>query len=356
MYSLLDGDPGLGKSTLTVDLAARISTGRTMPDGSGGGEPRGVILLSAEDDRSRTILPRLRAAGADLTRVLTFDMAESDGSSRPPMITPGDLEGLEDLICANDVALAVLDPLTAYLPDGLDTNRDANVRRVLSRVTKLAGDTGCAILGLRHFRKSPSENALYRGGGSVAFIAASRAAHMMAVDPDEPSGNRRILAPLKMNIGPMPPSLALRLVVDGPGGYPRIAWEGPSHRTAASLSALPFKGPRADALDRACEVVAVLLAGGPLPAAEVYRRAAEQGVSERTVDRAKAALGIESVKLGQPGERGHWVWFLPKDANIGRRMPTTELGTLGVDLAPFGREAVEADFPASAWDVDVVPA
>jgi hypothetical protein len=358
MISLLDGDPGLGKSTFTSDLAARISTGRPMPDGSGGGRPRGVILMSAEDDRGRTIRPRLDAAGADPARVFTVDLRDSDGSSRPPLITPEDLERFERIIRDHDAALMVFDPLTAYLPDGLDTHRDANVRRVLYWLAKLAGNSGCAILGLRHFRKSPSDNPLYRGGGSIAFVGAARAAFLMAVDPDEPTGNRRILAPTKMNVGPLPASLAFRLVVDDVGGYPRINWEGRSPHTAASLSALPAKGRRDSERQRAADILAELVADGPVPATEAYRRASESGVSERTLDRAKAGLGVSSRRSGRPGERGQWLWHPPKDANSARRMPTAGLGTLQENLAPFepdeAQAAVEDDFPSSAWDAEGV--
>jgi hypothetical protein len=341
MFSLLDGDPALGKSTLAADLAARISTGRPMPDGTGGGAPRGVILMSSEDDRARTIRPRLDAAGADADRVFTFDLRESDGSCRPPTITQEDLARLEKIIRDHDAALVVFDPLSGYLPDGLDTNRDASVRRVLYWLAQLAGNTDCAVLGLRHFRKSPSENPLYRGGGSIAFVGAARAAYLMAVDPDEPAGNRRILAPTKMNVGPLPSSLAFRLVVDTAGGCPHLVWEGPSHHTAASLSAMPNPGRRDSARSRAADVLADLLADGPVPTVEVYRRAAEEGVSERTLDRAKDELGVKSHKVGGPGERSHWVLFLPKDANIARRVPTVGDGALRGDLALFDPDDAE---------------
>jgi len=361
MISLLDGDPGLGKSTFTADLAARISTGRTMPDGSGGGIPRGVVLMSAEDDRGQTIRPRLDAAGADPGRVFTFDLAESDGSRRPPLVTPEDLKRLEDIVRANDVALVVYDPLTAYMPDALDTNRDASVRRVLYWVAQLAGTTGCAVLGLRHFRKSPSDNPLYRGGGSVAYIAAARAAYLMAVDPDEPGGNRRILAPTKMNVAALPDSLAFRLVVDEGAGCPRLVWDkGTSHHTATSLSALVVPGRRDSERERAADLLAEVLAGGPLSANEVFRQAEVAGIARRTLMRAKAELGVGKLKRGRPGEPGHWSWVLPKDANLARRMPTPTSGNLRENLALFapgdGAAAVEGDLPASAWDPEKVPA
>ncbi len=90
-----------------------------------------------------------------------------------------------------------------------------------------------------------------------------------------------------------------------------------------------------------------MLDDGPLPASEVYKRAAEAGIREHTLVRAKAEFGVDSVKLGRPGEPSHWVWFLPKDANIARRMPILGLGTLRGDLAPFDADGVEDESPSA---------
>jgi hypothetical protein len=360
MLTILDGDPGLGKSTFTVDLAARISTGRAMPDGTGGGKPRGVILQSAEDDRARTIRPRLDAAGADTDKVFLLDLRDRGGVRGPARITPEDLLLLREAIVTNDVGLVVFDPLMAYLPDGLDTNRDANVRRALLPLTRLAEETGAAILGLRHLRKSPSENPLYRGGGSIAFGGAARATHLMAADPDEPGSNRRVFAPVKVSIALRPVALDFRIVADCAGSFPRLVWDGPSRHTAESLSALVVPGHRGSAHSRAAEVLSDLLADGPLPTTEVYRRAAEQGVSGRTLDRARTELGVKPIKLGRPGTPGPWVLCLPKDANMARRTPTAGTGGLRENLAFFepseGQAAAEDDSPRSAWDADQVPA
>jgi hypothetical protein len=342
-FVLIDGDPGLGKSTLAADLAARVSTGRPMLDGSSGGAPRSAIFFSDEDDRSRTIRPRLEAAGADLARVFAVDAREPDGICLPAQIIPTNLEQLREIILAHDVALVVYDPLVAYMPDGLDTNRDANVRKVLSPLVRLAEETGCTILGLRHLRKSPSDNPLYRGGGSGAFIATARAAYLMAADPDEPEGGQRILAPTKMNLGPMPPAFAFRLVAGGANDFPHVEWAGSTHHTATSLSALLIVGRQGPARLRARDFLAEQLADGPVATAEIERRAAEQGISTRTLDRARSELGVKPRKLGQPDEPGPWLLCLPKDANSGRRTPTAQVGTLRGNLALFDADEASVD-------------
>ena len=367
MLTVLDGDPGLGKSTLTLDLAARVSTGRAMPDGSAGRSAAGVVLLSAEDDLARTIRPRLEAAGADLDRIAKVELRARDGRTRAPVITAGDLRLVEEAIRTVEAGLLVLDPLVAYLPDGIDTNRDHDVRRALTALSDLAGRTDCAAIVVRHLRKSGAENPLYRGGGSIGITAAARAVFLLARDPDDPSGDRRVLASLKTNLGPMPPSLAFRLVVDPGRDHPHVAWDGVSAHDARSLFAVPAAGNRPSATDEAEDVLRVILEDEPLPASEAQRLAGEAGVAERTLDRARRLLGVTARKVGKPGEAGqYWEWSLPpKDANPARRTPASHVGVLRPFLAPFGAPGalasadadplpVELDYPASAWNIGEV--
>lgn len=367
MLTVLDGDPGLGKSTLTDDLAARVSTGRAMPDGAAGGSPAGVVLLSAEDDLARTIRPRLEAAGADLERVATIELPHPDGGRRPPDVTRGDLERIEAAIRAIGAGLLVLDPLVAYLPDGINPNHDHAVRRVLTVLSDFAGRTGCAVIVVRHLRKSEAENPLYRGGGSIGITAAARAVFLVAPDPDDPSGERRVFAPLKTNLGPMPSSLAFRLLADPSRDHAHIAWDGVSAHDARSLLAVRGTRGRRTATDEAEDVLRDLLEAGPRPAGEAQRLASEAGVADRTLDRARRRLGVTARKVGKPGEAGqHWAWSLPpKDANALRRTPGSEIGVLQLHLAPFDRSGdlasvdadpvpVELDYPAAACDIGEV--
>ncbi len=195
---VLDGDPGAGKSTLTLDFAARVSTGSPWPDRTPC--PAGdVLLLSAEDGLADTIRPRLDAAGADpsrvhaLTEVIT---AGDDGElrSRPPVI-PGDLHLAEQVITEHGVRLAVIDVLMAYLSGEVNAHKDQDVRRALHQMSGLAERTGCCILVIRHLNKSGGPNALYRGGGSIGIVGAARAAFIAVADPEDDTGRTRVLAP-----------------------------------------------------------------------------------------------------------------------------------------------------------------
>ena len=346
MLCLLDGDPGVGKSTLTDDLAARASTGRPMPDDTGGGEPVGVVILSAEDDLARTVRPRLEAAGADLARIATVALRERDGGTRAPLITSDDLAMLEEAVHETHARLLIVDPLMAYLPDEVNANRDHDVHRALAALAALAERTGCAVVVVRHLRKSAAESPLYRGGGSIGIIAAARAAFLVARDPGDP--DRRVLAPLKLNVAPEPPARSFRLVVDPDRAHPRIAWEGVSSLDAGALLVVPGDTNAGSAIGEAVDVLREILAPGPLPATRVRAEAREAGLSWITVRRAQERLGIRPRKVGRPGERQQWVWALP-DAEDAHAAPKVLTAAGMTAFVPDEHLRVEDDYPASAW-------
>lgn len=239
---ICDGVPGLGKSTMLTDLAARITTGRAMPDLDDvalPSQPRGVILLSAEDGYSDTIRPRFDAANGDTTRLVIVDEApDAKGRYRPPVI-PDDLDLLEQLIKDEDAALLIIDPLMAFLSSETDSYRDQDVRRVLAvaRVKTAAERSGACVVCVRHPTKSGSlgGHAQYAGGGSVGIIGAARVGLYIGEDPNDT--NRRILAVAKSNIGRIPPSLIYTLEAVDPLGVAHVAWHGESPLTADQIHA-----------------------------------------------------------------------------------------------------------------------
>src|SRR5829696_6228563 len=231
--TVLDGDPGLGKSTLLCELAARISRGDPLPgDDSEPAAPRGVLLFSAEDDVHDTIRPRIDAAGGDPQRIVFF-VAVPDGSETGrPFALPRDLPILDAVVARVDAALVIFDPLVAFLPAGVSAGIDQHVRHALGALKASAERTGAAIVVVRHLNKSASANPLYRGLGSVGIIGAARSG-LLAADPDDP--DRRILALAKGNLARPPVSLAFRLE-DVPGAtVARVVWDGESPWTAAEL-------------------------------------------------------------------------------------------------------------------------
>jgi putative DNA primase/helicase len=336
--NLVDGDPGLGKSTLLLDVGARVSTGRDMPDGSPGIGRAGVVIQSAEDGLADTIRPRLEAAGADLSRIVALEIGDEAGL-RPAFI-PDDLDHVEAAIRKTRARLWIVDPLMAYLGAEVNSYRDQDVRRALARITAIAERTGvCAVL-IRHLTKAMGGSALYRGGGSIGIIGAARSGLLVARDPDDESGARRILAVTKSNLGPEAPSLSFTVESASIGdgiSTSRIAWGETSAHTATGLLAPPVDDEQRSASDEAAALLRDLLASGPVPAKAVQAAVHDAGIAWRTVERVKVRLGIKSVRPG--GFTGPWSWALPAYSAIESRTPPPSeddgLGGVRPDMAEY---------------------
>ena len=312
--TLLDGDPGVGKSTVTLDIAARVSTGKEMPDGSTGSLGR-VLLLGDEDGLADTIRARLDAAEADCSRIFSVAAIRIEDGERRAVL-PDDIGAIEDRLKDHgDISLLIIDPLVAYLVDEVNSHRDQHVRRALAPLAQMAEQTGCAVIMVRHLNKGGGSNALYRGGGSIGIIGASRSAMFAAVDPDDDS--RRVLAMSKANLSAPVPALGyrqLQVVLPEPDEFrrpietSRIEWLGATEHTAASLNATPADPAEKSALDDAKDFLLDLLEPGPVEAKQGQKKARDAGISERTLGRAKASLSVRSTKREfQPGA---WEWSL----------------------------------------------
>ena len=320
----LDGDPGLGKSTLALELAATITTGGVWPDGGYCERPGAVLLLSAEDGLADTVRPRLDAAGADVTQVHAVEglpMVGQDGeiTLRPP--TLADVHALELAVIDTAARLIIVDVVMAYLPSGTDSHRDQDVRAVLGRLSGLADRTGCSVLLLRHLNKAAGRDPLYRGGGSIGIVGAARSGLLVAADPDDPE--RRVLASVKSNLGPAPESLAYRLV-SADLGVARVRWEGSTGHTAADLLRPRDNDDEAESRTEAEKWLGdYLLAAGAATSKDAKRDAAKDGIAERTLHRARQKLGVIVAHRGFP--RVTW-WQLP----AGTTDPSAEkVGTTG---------------------------
>jgi hypothetical protein len=299
---VLDGDPEMGKSLITLDLIARLSRGGPMPDGSPVARPGASILLSAEDDAGDTIRPRAEAAGADLSRLVLPDFG-----GRVPRF-PDDLPALEELIIERAAELVVIDPLMAYLSPGVSANLDQCVRRALTPLAALANWTGCTILLIRHLTKAAWSRAILRGMGSMGIVAAVRTGLFVAAHPTDPAG--RVLSVAKHNLGRRPPALGYR-VVELASGQPTVEWTGAVDLTADALCQRePAVALRVR--DRATDWLKRELANGPRKSADLYAAAAAAGIPERTLERAKKELRAGSHRTYDPRERrGEWYWFDP---------------------------------------------
>ncbi len=330
-FNLLDGDPGDGKSLFTIDLAARVTTGRPLPGFYSGSEAASVVILAAEDGVADTIKPRFTAAGGDpaLVHVMTGTRrGKKDGF---PSLTK-DSAALADLVRGVGARVVIVDPLTSYL-GGCDTHKDAEVRQALTPLVAMAGETGACVLAVRHLSKAEARAALYRGGGSIAFIGVARGALLLGRHPDDRA--RRVVAVSKSNLAAEAASWVFSVSTDE-RQRPFITWEPrPSELTAEDLvKAMDERGKGAAADSAAGEAEVFLrqaLADGPRPSKDVEEEAREaHGITSRTLDRARTKLGIVArpeVFLGPNGRsRRVWTLALPPGEERQERQERQEIG------------------------------
>lgn len=309
--ALLAGDPGLGKSLLTIDLAARVSIGRTWPDDplGDGFTPGGVVMLSGEDDPADTIRPRLEAAGGNPSRVNMLRGVRRIEGGRETFFTFDDLAMLADAIDQTaDARLVVIDPVTCYFSAQTDTHRTSDVRSVLAPLADLAAAKSVAVVLVSHLNKTMGGKAAYRITGSLALPAACRAVWLVAKDQTDPA--RRVMVSGKANLAADPGGLAFRTVGD-PGGAGRVEWEpGRVDLSADDALADPVRGGGTDdggEVEAAAQFLRTLLAGQSLPAKEIERQARAAGFSVATLRRAKAAAGVRVFRQGF-GAGGGYFW------------------------------------------------
>jgi len=315
---VLDGDPGLGKSTLALGIGAIVTRGEQWPDGTRCEYPGAVILLSGEDGLSDTVRPRADAAGADVSRVHAVEgVAVVDESGerglRPP--TLADIAALESAIVDTSARLVVVDVLMSFLPTGTNSHKDQDIRQVLSRLSELANRTGCTVLLLRHLNKDSSRDPLYRGGGSIGIVGAARAGLLVAADPDDP--DLRVLAMTKSNLARMPDSLTYRLADVDDLGVARVEWQGTSSRTAADL--LGDTSGQSEAEQWLADYMAEQVC---IPSKTAKADAAKAGIPERSLQRAAKSLGIQVCSRGFP--RVTWWELQPLPPNPGATGATVE--------------------------------
>ncbi len=306
--TIIDGDPGVGKSSLTCDMAARVSTGRAMPDGSPGISGN-VLMLSYEDTPHDTVVPRLKAHNAELSRIAGFKNTVDDPIPR----IPDDIERLRSEVIAKNARLVVLDPLANAFGKGINANSDADVRRALGPLAALAGETNAAFVVVRHFKKSEEGPALYRGGGSIGIVAQARSVLAVVEDPDCDSGC--VLAQIKSNLGPLQPSWSFR--IDGPDGCTaRVIWDGVSAYDAETLLCAASRPKKEGKALKVKKLIVELLQNGPMPYRDVVQAVEEAGIvaSDRTARRVKQELGIVSKPIGF-GTDSFNLWSLPSVEN-----------------------------------------
>jgi hypothetical protein len=306
--TILDGNPDLGKSLLSLDWCARLSTGRPFPDSKTICEPAGALVLSAEDDPGDTIVPRLKRLGANMSRVFVWQREREKEDW--PWRFPRHLSRLDAALKRTGARLAVLDPFLAFVEEKVQYGNELSVRRVLGPLMNLAVKYQCAILLHRHLNKTVGGHALYRGMGSIALLAACRFAMLVERDPDDAS--RCVLAQVRHSLSGWQPSLAYQITA-AEGALPTVTWLGRSRYSANEL--LAEAGQQWRPRDRAADFLEEFLAAGPRTYAEIRKAAKKARLAFRTVERAKKVLRIRSQREYRQGEPvSYW---LREDQELG---------------------------------------
>ena len=273
--SVLQGNPGEGKTYFAMHLAAACTNGKLLPNMERL-EPFNVIYQTAEDGLGDTVKPRLIEAGADLDRVLVIDDSEVQ-------LTLSD-ERIEKAIIENNARLVIIDPIQAYLGADVDMNRANEVRPIFMRLGQVAQRTGCAILLIGHLNKAAGMQSLQRGLGSIDIAAAVRSVMFIGKLKHDPT--MRILTHEKSSLAP--PGVSLAFSLGDEGGF---RWVGEYDITADEMLS-GIEPQRETKTQQAKDLICTLLAGGKRVLSEDIDKAAlERGIPGRTVRDAKRELG-----------------------------------------------------------------
>jgi archaellum biogenesis ATPase FlaH len=284
--TVIQGDPGDGKTTAVLSIAAAITTGRVLPESDTAAAPMNVIFQTAEDGLGDTVKPRLLNTNADCGRVIVIDESEKELSLSDTRI--------EQAITTTNAKLFIIDPLQAYLGSDVDMHRANQVRPILKRIGTIAEKTGCAIVVVGHLNKGTSKSQ-YRGLGSIDIQAAARSVLTVGRIKGEPY--MRAMAQGKNNLAPEGKTIGFEL-----NPQTGFRWTGAIELTVDEL--LSGSMPERDSTyDMAIDFLKTELTGGEKPAKFLFEEAAEKGIQARTLKKAKAALGIVSYKKGK-----RWYW------------------------------------------------
>ena len=296
--TIIQGDPGEGKTTCALRLAAACSTGRPMP-GMESLSPFNVIYQSAEDGLEDTIKPRLTEACADQERVINI---REDKRSLHLLDSR-----IEKAIVQCDAKLLILDPLQGYLGERIDMNRANEIREVMKAIGQVAQRTGCAIVLVGHLNKATGMSSAYRGLGSIDFRAAARS--VLVVGRLRKNKNIRVIVHDKSSLAPEGKSLAFNL-----GNEDGFRWLDGYDEISAEDLLSGLSSQQETKTMQAEEIIRTMLEGGAeIPGEEIVQAAARKQISRRTVNEAKKNIaGIVSRKVGTK-----WMWSIPnEDCNI----------------------------------------
>ncbi|WP_339730814.1 AAA family ATPase [uncultured Pseudomonas sp.] len=334
--TILAGAGGTGKTTLSIGLAAVLTSGGRWPDGEICKERRSVIIWSSEDDPADTIVPRLIAAGADLSKVYILQGRINGLGDTQPFDPSKDIDLLAaELDRIGDVGMIMIDPIVSAVAG--DMHRANDVRRALQGLVDLAEQYDCAVLGITHFSKgSAGNNPAERVLGSQAFGALARTVLVAAKQEDS---DLRVLARAKSNIAVDDGGCSYSIdecSIDGGITTTRVLWGDKIEGCARDILADVERVDNEETNEKkdAEQFLISLLADGQVSVKQVKADAAGAGHAWRTVERAKKSIGVEAVKAGL---KEGWVWRLgSEDRQLTPKTATKNSGGLREKVAVFG--------------------
>ena len=286
--TIVQGDPGDGKTTMVLNIAAKLSKGEGLEENMQVPKPMNIIYQTAEDGLADTVKPRLESAGADCERVLVID--ESDKS-----LSMSD-ERLEEAIKQTGARLLILDPIQAYLGGGVDMNRANEARDMTKKLGALAEKYKCAIVLIGHMNKAAGNKAAYRGMGSIDFFAVARS--VLLVGRVEGQPDIRAVVQIKNNLAAFGHPKAFQLSEDG------FRWLGDYEITADEV--LGGIAPKGNKLEQAKQLLWELAeTSNMVSSTEIMELAKEEGISKRTMESAKRELQIPAKRINNT-----WYWDL----------------------------------------------
>jgi KaiC/GvpD/RAD55 family RecA-like ATPase len=339
-FGLFAGREGTGKSSFLIWKAAQITRGE-LP-GAWKGIPRAVFYVAVEDSWKHTIVPRLMAAGADLTRVYRAEVETATSETVPETVTlslPADNRLLEEAVREYDVALVAVDPLMSAISDSLDTHVNRQVRRALDPLAALADRTGAVIAGIAHFNKSTGTDASSLITASGAFKDVARYIFAFAVDDAD---GLHVITQTKNSLGRSGlPSLAYQITeatVETPTGdakVGRFVLDGKTDRNVRDiLAAQGASDDQRDELARAKVYLRTALAGGPRLTSEIEDEARERElIAKRTLERARRDEGVMARKAGL-------VWYIALPEHEGELSKLASKATEAAGRAKASRRTV----------------
>lgn len=302
---ILEGKKSMGKSSVAAAVAADATGGPRLDKGKC--RKLGAVLwLTKEESIAIAVRARLTAAGADIDQCF-FPATNRSQSHVEPLVFPGNGDELEQLIVKHHVVLVVIDPLSSFVPRGIDLNNEQQARQVMEIFAGIAQRTGCAFLIIRHGRKGQSGPAIDAGIGSTAIGAVSRG--VLSVMPCTEEKDMRCLVQVATNSGEY--AETLRFTIVPYEGAARIEWHGPIDLTADELMEGLGDAGEQDARLDAKRTLKRIIGDKPVPATDVLNNAKQAGIGERTIRKAKAALDVGSLHK-KVEEKWVWYWTPPK--------------------------------------------